>query len=152
MQRLPVRDDNLRLILSKGHDEWLTREIRDRYIAAAVVVMLLVGSLVAGKIFIWTEPAPSNVAYVQNGSDAAIQEIEAEGYKVALGKPAEQPSESKGALLLLELLLIFAGVAVAVAAPLVLIKLGLEIRKLRRWRVEHAAFLDSYNRRTNEGT
>ncbi len=152
MQRLPVNDDTLRLILSKGHEEWFARELRDRKIAIGVLVVLFfvaVAGFSSGIAFSMQEAA-SDVIYVsENTPRAEIRNLEAEGFTVVVGRfPSgdtdASPKEFKYPLLAATFAIL--GAIIVIAAPLFTLRAFYEMAKLRRWRTEHREFLASYGR------
>lgn len=145
----PVRDENLRLVHSPGHGDWLRRQLRDRYLA------LILSALVFAGAGIWFAMTPDNavvddsVVYVEEGeTQEVIASLEADGYTVIVGAP-EQQSASGTLPPAIEIALgylpfILMGVALLMAA-----KLFLDVRRIRGWQRDHETFLASYGRETD---
>ena len=94
MQRLPIKDDNLHLILSKGHDKWLDNEIRDRWIAISVLLIIFVCANSWEIAQIEEDTGNSQVVYVDIEESAdVIKAYEDEGYTIIRGKPETLKSE-----------------------------------------------------------
>ncbi len=148
MQRLPIKDDNLHLILSKGHDKWLDNEIRDRWIAVFVLLIVLGFAASWGIAQIEEDTGSPRVVYVDiNESVDIIKAYEDDGYTVIRGKSETVKGEEAGDAVLSNPHLV-PGVMALISLLILLIagKALLEIRTLRQWRVEHHEFLKSYNR------
>ncbi|MBC8240396.1 MAG: hypothetical protein H8E30_07960 [Alphaproteobacteria bacterium] len=135
MQRLPVKDDNLRLILSKGHDQWLNNEIRDRWIAIAVLLALFTVSVSWVISEVRAENAPPEIVRV-DANESAVDTEQDSGQQNDPGGMARAFTPIFG----------LTSVLVILASPLFMGYALFEIFKLRRWRAEHRTFLKSYNR------
>ncbi len=155
MQRLPINDTNLRLILSKGHDDWFRKEIRDRWIAISVLLVLLSGCLIYAGVWYLIDDVDVPVIYVDETVSAeTIKSYEADGY-VVRHKTAESSVSDEGKTtfgndhrtLLSSEVAIFS--ILLIASPFLLMFVGkayLEIKKLMRWQNEHHEFLQSHGR------
>lgn len=148
MQRLPIKDDNLHLILSKEHDKWFDNEVRDRWIAVVVSLFILVSAVSWGITQIEEDTDGSRIVYVDIDESAdVIKAYEDDGYTVILGKPETAENEEAGDAALSNPHLV-PGIMALISFVILLIigKVLLEVRTLRQWRVEHHEFLKSYNR------
>ncbi|MEQ8666196.1 MAG: hypothetical protein RIC16_10755 [Rhodospirillales bacterium] len=104
----PIRDDTLRLLLSKGHEAWLTEELRyHRFCLTVSATLLALG--VAAPVIVALLPVLG-------------------AFGVSLGGVAA-----------LSLVLSPAWFAIVCMSLI-------DLRKVRRWRDDHQAFLSKYNR------
>ena len=146
MQKLPVRDETLRLALSRDHQSWLRSEIRDRFIAIIVLAVVLI---MAGATMVYVigdnEELPDILWVTESTTRDAIAEYETEGFEVRIHKPVsgveavDTPNDSSdripwfiGAVVL---------IVVAIGAPFLILRALFEIVRLRRWQRDHDAFL-----------
>ncbi len=146
MQRLPVKDDNLRLILSKGHEKWFDNEIRDRFIAIGVLILLFLASGAWLLNEAMTHEEPPKTVYVDEDETAeVIKSYEDDGFTVIKGQETGQQPEAGGAVNITTVLMV-ATIVLILISPMFVCKALTEIIKLRQWRAEHHEFLASYNR------
>jgi len=143
VQRLPVKDDNLRLILSRGHGKWLDNEVRDRRIAIAILVVVLALAVGWMAYSAFDEDNSTTIIYVDDDTaDSVIKEYENDGFTVVTGKLSDPVEE----IAFLTIMLDIFSIVLIIAVPLFIGKAILEIHTLFRWKEEHREFLASYNR------
>lgn len=141
-----VHDETLRLALSKGHLDWLEKERRDRCFALGLLLIVFVAALVWLGSAVMTPETSSNVVFVEAGeSEAAIKELQADGYEVVFGSEAGQPAQPQdddtGLLSLLETYDILVSICLALISGLFAARAFYELSRTNRWRQDHQAFL-----------
>ncbi len=145
MQRLPVKDDNLRLILSKNHGRWLDNEVRDRWVAI-VILLIVLAMAVGGFAYSFSasdEDDTSTIIYVDDDiEDSVIEEYKNNGFTIVRGKAPDPVEETN----FLPALVGISSIIIIIASPFFIGKAILEIITLFRWKTEHREFLASYNR------
>jgi len=152
MKKLPIRDDNLRLILSKDHEKWFQNEFRDRWNAIAILGAILISSVVwillAPSVLQPTQSAgESNTVYVEQGTaPEEIANYERDGHIVVVGEPETDTSNGFSLLEIIGGIFVVISVFAALITPFLIGKACLEIRTLSQWQREHEEFLKSYNR------
>lgn len=89
-----IRDENLRLILSKDHLDWLARERRDRTGALGILLVLFVISF-SWMVYVGSMPViTTNTVYVDaDETQEVIDTLEEDGYDVVIG---QAPSNAEG--------------------------------------------------------
>ncbi len=152
MQRLPINDVNLRLILSKDHEQWFRAEIRDRWVAIIILLIISTPTLVTAVIWSSLENEPyENIVYVDSDETAsAILALKLDGYIVRYKSgPGVEKIENGGLYDSAETIVKIIFIILLIASPFLLmfvVKALLEIGKLVKWRTEHHEFLRSHGR------
>ena len=141
-----VRDENLRLVHSPGHGEWLRRQLRDRYLGLLVAGLVTLVSVVWLGVSDSGDMTGNNIVYVDVGeTQEAITALEAEGYMVIVGKPKSQEA-ADGIPPALSFALTYLPFVLIGVAALAAIKTLADVRRIRQWQRDHAEFLAGYGR------
>lgn len=151
MNNPEIRDDTLRLVLSKGHDEWLRKELRDRHIAlvllAALIAVLAIATAISTGLTLTANDDLDNIRIVyveENEKPEVIEALEDDGY-VVLVRGTGPEFKQVAIPVWLSFVPVISIVLGFIAVPFV-VKAILEVIKIRRWQRDHQAFLSAYNR------
>jgi len=151
-----IRDENLRLVLSKDHQAWLAREHHDRKNAFAILLFLFV--ICFGWMIVTLNAPPTNTdntVYVEAGeSPEVVQSLKDDGYDVIVGR-APTLDEGRGDRFepfsyLLEhgFFAVIASLVIALFAA----RAWYELRRVKRWETDHESFLRERGHKIKAGS
>lgn len=134
-----IRNENLRLVMSKNHLDWLEKEQRDRRNAFRIMLGLFALSIIWIAVSFSADPPPPNTVYVSaNESQEVIETLEADGYHVIVGRTRDDGTVEPVSFLEEYGLM---GIIAALVSALFAARAYYELRRINHWQANHEAFL-----------